>query len=117
VGIGYVDATYSMLPGQAAVVAARVWDVAPEGSQLLVSRGVYRLDTLWGDPPTGALRVPFYGNQWDLPVGHRLRLDLQQVDALTYNPPKAGALTPVTLTDIRLVLPTRAQGDLTLPAT
>ncbi|MDQ1632354.1 MAG: type transport system ATP-binding protein, partial [Frankiaceae bacterium] len=110
VGIGYVDAEYAAVPGTAAQIAARVWDVAPDGTQLLISRGVYRLDPVYGDAPSGRLRVPFYGNHFDLPVGHKLRLDLQQQDDPTYLPPSPTAST-VTLKDIHMVLPTRSAGD------
>jgi dienelactone hydrolase len=115
VGIGYVQAAYTASPGAAAVIAARVWDVAPDGSALLVSRGVYRLDILYGDAPNGTVRVPFYGNHWDLDAGHRLRLDLQQVDAPTYRPPNPEAST-LNLTGIRLVLPIRSAASVTVPA-
>ena len=114
VGIGHVDAAYSATPGQTAVVTARIWDVAPNGTTLLISRGVYRLDFLYGDPLTGQLSVPFYGNHWDLNKGHRLRLDLQQADAPTYRPP-TGSVSTLTLTGIQTVLPVQGS-SITVPA-
>lgn len=115
VGIGTVSANYSAGPGVTGVVAARVWDVAPDGTPLLVSRGVYRLDFLYGDPRNGTLRLPLYGNHWQLPAGHRLRLDLQQVDTPTFRAP-TGAVSALTLSDIRLDLPVRTAGTQVLPA-
>jgi hypothetical protein len=114
-GIGYVQANYAATPGVTGVVAARVWDVGPDGTPLLISRGVYRLDFLYGDKPTGTMQVPFYGNHWNLAAGHRLRLDLQQADSPTYRPP-TGAVSTLTLTGVRLVLPVRSSGSSTLPA-
>jgi hypothetical protein len=117
VGIGFVQAAYTATPGSSALVAARLWDVAPDGTALLVTRGVYRFDFVYGDPLAGTVRVPFYGNHWNLDRGHRLRLDLQQVDAPTYRPPNPGVTSTLSLTGIRMVLPTRSAGTLTLPAT
>ncbi len=108
VGIGYVDATYTATPGSGAV-AARVWDVGPDGTPVLISRGVYRYDSVYGDPLTGTLRVPFYGNHYAIAAGHQLRLDLQQQDTPTYRAPTGGST--LALSDIRMVLPTRSTGD------
>jgi hypothetical protein len=116
VGIGTVSASYTATPGATGVVAARVWDVAPDGTPLLLSRGVYRLDFIYGDRRTGKLQLPLYGNHWQLPAGHRLRVDLQQVDTPTYRPP-TGAVSSLTLTGVRLDLPVRTGGTQVLPAT
>ena len=97
------------------MVAARIWDVGPDNTPVLISRGVYRLDFLYGDKPTGTLRVPFYGNHMTLAAGHRIRVDLQQVDAPTYRPP-TGAVSTLTLTNVRAVLPVRTSGASTLTA-
>jgi predicted acyl esterase len=83
VGIGHVTVPYVWAGGASGILAARLFDVAPDGEELLVSRGVYRLEN---DPPTGVLRVPLYGNHWQLRQGHRIRLDLTQVDQPTYRP-------------------------------
>lgn len=84
VGLGSVRLNgYSLAETDgAATVNTRVWDVAPNGTTTLMTRGTYRLDTLGGyDKPAGAgLRLPLFGNHWQLKPGHRLRLDLMQVD-------------------------------------
>jgi len=84
VGLGSVTLPYQLLESDgAATVDARVWDVAPDGTTLLMTRGTYRLDELAlddPDPPAGTLRLPLFGNQWPLEPGHRIRLDLMQVD-------------------------------------
>jgi hypothetical protein len=114
VGLGAVRAPYTLI-GPGATLHARVWDVAPDGTALLMTRGTYRLDTLAAgdaDPAAGTVRLPLYGNHWPLEAGHRIRLDLQEVDAPTFRPtniPNALTLAPPTLT-----LPTRQAGTLAL---
>ena len=46
-----------------------------------MTRGAYRLEN---DPPMGVITLPLYGNHWRLRPGHRIRLDLTQVDNPTY---------------------------------
>jgi predicted acyl esterase len=96
-GLGEVDVPYT-LTGLTASLVARLWDVGPDGSATLVTRGAYRvdpspLDSRNPDPLIGTLRLPFYGNDWTLQGGHSLRLDLAQVDSPTYLQDK----TPSTL--------------------
>ena len=81
VGLGYVRVPYVWDGVETGMLAARVFDAAPDGDELLVTRGVYRLE---GDPQNGVIRLPLYGNHWRILPGHKLRLDLTQVDALTY---------------------------------
>ena len=104
VGLGEVVVPYT-LAGTAATLNARVWDVAPDGEALLVTRGSYRLSVPAYDTPAGTLRLPLFGNHWRLEAGHRLRLDLASVDQPTFKPNTANgtvAFSPPTL-----VLPTR----------
>jgi hypothetical protein len=104
VGLGHVDVRYVWEPGVSGMLAARVFDVPPEGRELLVTRGVYRLQN---DSQTGTLRVPLYGNHWRLEPGHRVRLDLTLVDTPTYRP---SSVTPSSMQfpgGATLVLPTR----------
>lgn len=59
-------------------VNSRLWDVAPDGSMTLVTRGMYR----WTGTP-GAVTVGYamLGNGWAFAAGHRLRLEVTQNDA------------------------------------
>jgi len=103
VGIGYVRVPYVWAGAATGMLAARLFDVAPDGTELLMTRGVYRFEN---DPQTGELRVPFYGNHWRLEPGHRIRLDLTQVDSPTYR----ASNVPSSLQfpgGVTLVLPTR----------
>lgn len=105
VGIGVVGVPYT-LAGTDAILAARIWDVAPDGSQLLVTRGVYRLDQGY-DAASGTIRLPLYGNDWIFQPGHSIRLDLQQSDNPTYRPSNPGATGAVTFGPPTLSLPIR----------
>jgi hypothetical protein len=55
--------------------------VAPDRTELPITRGAYRLEN---DPRAGVVTLPFYGNRWRIEAGHRIRLDLTQVDNPTY---------------------------------
>jgi X-Pro dipeptidyl-peptidase C-terminal non-catalytic domain len=108
VGLGEVDVSYAVTPaiGQAQL-DARVWDVPPTGPAFLVTRGTYRIDTLNGyDSPAGPLRLPLYGNHWDLAPGHRIRLDLTQADAPALRPNNQPS--SIEYGTPKLMLPTRA---------
>ncbi len=113
-GLGDVTVGYE-LTGPGATLHARVWDVAPDGTTLLMTRGTYRIDPLARDDAdalAGTLTLPLYGNHWPLAAGHRIRLDLQEVDAPTFRPTNLAnelALSPPALT-----LPTRQAGELAL---
>jgi dienelactone hydrolase len=110
IGLGHVRVPYT-LAGVTATLHARVWDVPSDGEALLVTRGTYRVDTLAAgdaDPVAGTLHLPLYGNHWALERGHRLRLDLQEVDAPTFRP--TNAANALTFAPPQLVLPTREAG-------
>lgn len=114
VGLGHVDLNYTLLAAATATLNARVWDVAPDGTALLMTRGSYRIDTPAYNTTTQAIQLPLFGNHWTLAAGHRIRLDLTQVDYPTFLPSNSlGAI--LTFPGAQLVLPTREAGDLTIP--
>ena len=114
-----------MVGGITGTLNARVWDVRPDGSAFLMTRGTYRIDgngTAAGyDPlPTGTIDVPLFGNQWALPAGHKIRLDLTEVDYPTFLPansqPPGSVVNPaISFPGAELVLPTREATALTIP--
>jgi pimeloyl-ACP methyl ester carboxylesterase len=81
VGIGTVTVPYTWVGAASAQLDARLFDVAPDGTELLMTRGTYRLES---EPLAGVITIPLYGNHWRLESGHRIRLDLTQVDNPTY---------------------------------
>ena len=66
------------LSGTDAEVNTRLWDVAPDGSRTLVTRGAFRLAGASG-PTTVA--YPLWGNGWVFRAGHAIRLEAVQNDA------------------------------------
>ena len=54
---------------------ARLYDVFPDGTQVLVDRGVH---TLADDSETVVLDL--HGNAWRFPEGHRVRVEIAQDD-------------------------------------
>ncbi|MDX6661167.1 MAG: type transport system ATP-binding protein [Solirubrobacteraceae bacterium] len=114
IGLGDVTVPYTFT-GVTGHLDARVWDVAPDGTTLLVTRGTYRIDTPAYDGSAGTLHLPLFGNHWRLAPGHRIRLDLTQNDApylRTSNVPSSIQFAPPTLT-----LPTREAGSTALAGT
>ncbi|TMD84895.1 MAG: hypothetical protein E6I74_01640 [Chloroflexi bacterium] len=119
VGLGFARVSYTLAGANTATVNARVWDVAPDGNALLVTRGVYRIDgnaspAAYDPLPSGTIDLPLFGNQWTLAAGHRIRLDLTQVDYPTFLESNSqGAV--FTFPDAQLVLPTREATAITVP--
>ncbi len=82
---------------------ARLYDVLPDGTAVMVDRGPRRIDPA----RDGAEKVTFqlHGNGWRFPAGHRIRLELMQDD----DPYLKRSDTPssMTLGGAKLVLPVR----------
>jgi hypothetical protein len=85
----------------------RVLDVAPDGTERLVTRGTATLDT--GSPllAIGLVRVtiPTYGNLWQVPVGHALRFEVSNVDAPYVRPSLVPSVT--ALSGVEVAIPVR----------
>jgi len=60
----------------------RVWDVAPDGTQTLVTRGAYRSLTVGGE----TVDTELFGAAWHFASGHRLQLEIPQSDATYFRP-------------------------------
>ena len=86
---------------------ARVFDVAPDGTKRLVTRGTYTLDSGTPGVPLGSQRVTLtlYGNLWRLPAGDTLLVELTNVDDPYISPSKVASVT--TLSGVEVALPTR----------
>ncbi len=76
---------------------AMLYDVAPDRSSRLVTRGAYKLTS--GEPTTFEL----WPTEWLLPAGHRLALEFAGADGDVYLPTNTG--TTVTVSGGRLLLP------------
>jgi hypothetical protein len=112
IGLGTVKVPYTLLGGNTATLNARLWDLAPSGKALFVDRGTYRIDTPAYDTTSGTLELPLFGNHWSLKPGHRLRLDLAQVDEPFLR--RSNVVSAIQFGAPTLTLPIREPAGLTL---
>ncbi|HSS31775.1 MAG TPA: CocE/NonD family hydrolase [Solirubrobacterales bacterium] len=68
--------------GQFGQIDARLWDLSPEGTQLLVSRGTYALY----NSQRGTIEFQLHGNGYHFAKGHTVELQLLGRDAPYYQP-------------------------------
>jgi predicted acyl esterase len=72
---------------------ARLWDVAPDGVQALVTRGAFRVV----QPSAGEQEIAYdlYGNHWRLEKGHELLLEVTGDDSTFFRRDNFPSLTTV----------------------
>lgn len=89
--------------GSPVMLAARLYDVLPDGRALMVDRGVRT-----GVAPEETTEVLMHGNGWRFPRGHRIRVELAQDD----EPYLRASDQPSTLSlrGVTLELPVREAG-------
>jgi X-Pro dipeptidyl-peptidase C-terminal non-catalytic domain len=80
-------------------LASRLWDVAPGGTQVLISRGVYRLT----DDQRGRITFQLSGNGYRFAPGHAPRLQLLGRDAPAFR--ASNGSFSVKVSNLRAVLP------------
>jgi fermentation-respiration switch protein FrsA (DUF1100 family) len=86
--------------GQYGQIAARLWDISPEGTQMLISRGVYALDS----GQAGELTFQLHGNGYHFAKGHTVQLELLGRDPPYYQP--GNVPFTVRAFDVEVELPT-----------
>jgi hypothetical protein len=84
---------------------ARLWDVAPDGSQVFVTRGEYRL----ANNQQGAVTFQLFGAGWRFVAGHTARLEIVTAGAPTFRPPHGPVIAD--LSNLVLELPTHEPPD------
>jgi predicted acyl esterase len=89
--------------GRGGMIAARLWDVHG-GKQLLVSRGIYRLE----DNQKGKVVFQLFGNGWKFARGHTARLELTGNDASYLRP--SNFKFSVKVSKLSVSLPTPGPG-------
>src|SRR5262249_17888739 len=92
-------------------LAARLWDVAPNGTQILIARALYR--------PPGWRRVVFqlHANGWHFAAGHVVKLQLLGRDPPYARPSNATFTISVSHLDVRLPVHERpGRGQVHRPA-
>jgi predicted acyl esterase len=92
--------------GPTSQIAARLLDVAPDGTETLVARGVYRPDVNSGLTPTRQV-FQLHPDGWKFAPGHIAKLELLPNDA-PYDRPSNGQL-PVSVSNLQLRLPVLEQ--------
>jgi len=98
-GLPTVTATVAT-SGQFGQIDARLWDLSPEGTQLLVTRGVYALSSY----QTGKIAFQLHGNGYRFEPGHTVELQLLGRDAPYY---QAGNMPfTVRTSHLKVSLPT-----------
>ena len=88
-------------------INARLFDIAPDGTKRLITRGTYTIDrsTSGGSAAGRGIMIPTYGNVWLAPATHRLRLELTNVDSPYLTPSRIPSVS--TISGVRLELPVR----------
>ncbi|MBV8161721.1 MAG: hypothetical protein JO265_12425 [Acidimicrobiia bacterium] len=83
-----------------AEVAARLWDLSPDGKQTLISRGVYRLAGT--PPPSGPIAFELSSNAWRVPAGDKLKLEVAGADAPYFQADSIPSVTRVSAASVDL---------------
>ncbi len=99
--------------GSGGQLAGRLWDVLPDGTQRLVTRGVYRLT----DGQSGGVVFQLQGNGYRFAAGHTIKLELAPSDAPQFRASSSAftaALTGLSV-ELPLATPCAATAKVTLP--
>jgi len=85
----------------------RLFDVAPGGTKQLITRGTFTLDNgLVGEQENKVeIMIPTYGNMWQAPASHSLRLKITNVDSPYITPSRVPSVTVIS--KVRLEVPVR----------
>jgi hypothetical protein len=96
--------------GQGIQLNARLYDVAPDGTAVMVDRGVRS-----GVEPNGTTEFDLHGNAWRFRKGHRIRIELAQDDEPFVR--RSNQPSSLSITEVSLRMPVRQPGpSLTLEA-
>jgi hypothetical protein len=87
--------------GDYAQLDSRLWDLAPDGSRTLISRGAYRL---MADQSGKRIVFQLHGNGWRFAAGHAPQLELLGRDAPYLRP--SNTTFSVSVSDVLVELPT-----------
>ena len=79
----------------------RLIDVAPDGTKQLITRGTFILE----DIGSADVIIPTYGNLWEAPRDHLLRLEITNLDSPYLSPSRIPSAT--TISNVRLEVPVR----------
>jgi predicted acyl esterase len=97
-GLPRLELAYSAT-GPDVQLNSRLWDVAPDGVQTLITRGAYRVVAPGPGEQSASYRL--YGNHWHLQKGHQLLLEVTGDDSTFFrrdNFPSTTTIERATLT-------------------
>jgi dienelactone hydrolase len=100
IGATRVTVDYTTSTAQGVQLNARLYDVLPDGRQVMVDRGPYRVDSA-----TGPATFELQGNGWRFEPGHRLRLELSQDDSTFLK--TSEVVSTITVSGVKLRIPVR----------
>jgi predicted acyl esterase len=98
-GLPTVTATIQTV-GNFGELASRLWDVLPDGSQRLISRGIYRLT----NNQTGNITFQLHGNGYRFAAGNTIKLELLGRDSPTYR--ASNGTFVIQISNVKVSLPT-----------
>jgi hypothetical protein len=102
IGATKVTVDYTASTARAVQLNARLYDVFPDGTQVMVDRGPYRVVSA-----TGPATFELHGNAWRFEPGHRLRLELSQDDSPFLKTSEVPST--ITVNGVKLRIPVREQ--------
>ena len=100
IGATKVTVDYQASTAEGVQLNARLYDVLPDGTQVMVDRGPYRVLSASG-PATFEL----HGNGWRFEAGHKIRLELAQDDAGFLKVSEVAST--ITIDGVKLRIPVR----------
>jgi X-Pro dipeptidyl-peptidase C-terminal non-catalytic domain/X-Pro dipeptidyl-peptidase (S15 family) len=102
IGATKVTVDYTASTSQGVQLNARLYDVFPDGTQVMVDRGPYRVTSA-----TGPATFELHGNGWRFEPGHKIRIELSQDDAPYLK--TSEVVSTITVDGVRLRIPVREQ--------
>lgn len=96
-----VTMTIHTVPGLRAQYDVRLFDVKPDASMSLITRGMYTIENTIDDTFT----LSTYGNFWPVAASDVLRLEITNVDSPYIQPSRIASVS--TISNVALTLPTR----------
>ena len=108
-GATTVSIDYSATTAQGLQLNARLYDVFPDGSSVMVDRGVRRVESA-----SGRVSYQLHGNGWRFPAGHRVRIEVAQDDDPYLRASSVPSTT--TISHVTLRIPVREETPYARPA-
>ena len=91
--------------GQRVQLDVRLIDESTPGQDYLITRGTYTLVTDGGGQRSHQkIEIPTYGNRWRVEAGHRIRLEISNVDAPYIAPSREPSVTTINRVELELPL-------------